>query len=257
MKVKYGEAVANGLKYGIMPDRVAVYFVFMTAYMTMIFYPLYRMFGAIGSGNVGGILNWVGVMLVGLIVGILLLVWIDLALVRGYVTRNKKGSLWKAFGEVKGMYWRMVAVMLVVALISGLLGMIPYIGWIFSFVLGWIFLFVTQFVVIGKKKFGKVFSASWNNFKNNTGDTILTWLVSVLVVIGIMFVFLIPVLIIFLGKFMSFIVEENFEGMMSAMLAEPGVLILTGVIAMVGFAISGVFSIGMITDAYMQLHKKK
>lgn len=257
MKVKYGEAVANGLRYGIMPDRIAAYFVFMSVYLTMIFYPLYRMFGAISSGNVGGIMSWVGVMIVDLIVGILLLVWLDLALVRGYVTRNKKGSLWKAFGEVKGVYWRMVAVMLVVALISGVLGMIPYVGWIFSFVLGWIFLFITQFVVIGKKKFGKVFSASWDNFKNNTGDTILTWLVSSLVMIAILFVFLIPALIVFLGKFINFIIEENFEGMMSAMGAEPWTLIVTGIIAMIGFAVGGVFSIGMITDAYMQLYKKK
>lgn len=257
MKIDLGKAVNNAFGYAFMKDRFAFYFVYMLVYMSALGYPMYNMFKAIRVEDTGMIVSSALIFVAILIVFLFITAWVNLAYVHGYQTRKKKGSLKKAFIEVKKYYWRMLAVLLVVGVISGILSSVPYVGWIISIIIGWIFLFVTQFVVIGGKKFEQVFSSSWKNFRKYTWETILAWVVDALIVLGILIVCMIPGIVYVFRTAFTYMEASNFSGAYSAITAQPLVLGITMLVALAGFAFASVFSIGMITDVFMQIYKKK
>ena|GEM_PF-3804553 len=257
MKIDFGKAVSNGFGYAFMKDQFLVYFAFMLVAMSTGGYLAYQVIRAFVSENVaigmGYVLALIGFVIVWILVG----VWFSLAYVRSYQTRNKKGSLKKAFYEVKGMFWRMLAVTIVIGIISSLVGSVPYIGWLFSLIVGWVFLFVAQFIVISKKMFGDVFSASWKNFRKYTWETIVVWIVNTLIAMGIVFLFVIPLLAYFFTAGFQYMAADDISGLFHAIMGQPVVLAATLVIGIVGITISGIFSIGMLTDVFMQMYKKK
>ena len=257
MKVKFGEAVHNGFKYATLKDRLAVWFVYTLAYMLALIYPIYWMFSAITTRSVGSIVSavvgFLGVLLVFGLIG----VWITLAYVQDYKSGSKKGGLWKAFTAVKAVYWRMVAVSIIVSIISGVLSSVEYVGWLLSFIISWIFLFIGQFVVIQKKKFGETFTASWKNIRKYPWETILVWLVNMVICMGIVILAMLPFMAALIGLAFPLVEGNIINGLLSVIQANLVVFIVMGLIAVFGFAICSVFSLGMTTDAFLQIYKKK
>jgi hypothetical protein len=257
MKIKFSKAIGNAFSYALMRDHFLVYFAYTLGYLTALSYPMYNLFRAIGADEISMIFSSVLLLFGVIVVFVLVGVWFSLAYVRSYQTRHKKGSLRKAFIEVKGLYWRMLAVTIVVAVFSSIVSSVPKIGWLFSLIVSWIFLFVAQFVVIGKKDFGQVFTASWKNIKKYTWETLLVWIVDMLVVLGVMLLFVIPFLIYFFMTAFPYLEGDQFGAAFSALTANPIAFGGTLLIAIVGMTIASVFSIGMLTDVFMQIYKKK
>ncbi|MFH1425016.1 MAG: hypothetical protein ABIG20_05120 [archaeon] len=264
MKIDFSTAVKNGLKYSILKDRVAIYFALLAVYMIGMVYPMYRLIGAISGLAAGGgpeiFITLIGpllTMIFVIFIFTLISIWVNMAYVQDYATGAKQGGLMKAFSDVKKYYWRMLAVTIVIVIISALLGAIPYIGWIFSFLLSWVFLFATQFVILGNKKFRDVFSTCWETFKQHHWDIVVLWVVGALVGMVIMGIFAIPLIGMSLSIVLPYLMGNNPMGALTAFMDNLALIGIGAFIALIGASISTVFSVGFFTDGYLQIFKKK
>jgi hypothetical protein len=244
IKVKYEDSVKKAFKFALKPKLLALLFSFYLILFIPFIYFLWIFLEY--RDNVGYIISSVVGLLLWVIIYTLILIIVSMILVDNYV---RKKSLKQSFNHVKPMYLRMLGVTLVVVLISSVAGMVPYIGFIFSILVGLIFLFVTQHVVIANKRFGDVFESSWKLLKKETGDVILTWIIALLIQGALIFMFAIPLIIIFIQMFLS----GNF---LTAGLANIVLLVIGGLILLKGMVISALFNIGFLTDVYVQLRKK-
>ena len=161
-----------------------------------------------------------------------------------------------------GRLHKVIAAVLIVAIISSLAGAIPYVGWIFSLVIGWVFFFIFQGIIIDNLGIISTLKNSWGIFRKSPFDVFIAWLLIAVISALILGLFALPLLFMFFGMIFSSIMASGSMGPGVAALLTVylqnnlAMVVAFGLIALVGLELSQVFAIKAQTEFYLQLRKK-
>ncbi|RLI97931.1 MAG: hypothetical protein DRO99_02085 [Candidatus Aenigmatarchaeota archaeon] len=265
--VKYGEIIIRSLKFGVQPKRWLPFFVLDSAFFLLFLAMVFTNLGSIidilmtattsttAAFSLAGyaILTFACVAVWGLIK-----LYIAGAVIHQSVKPREFSKSWSVSKE---RYLSLVAVSVVVGVLSGAAGMIPWIGFILSIIVSLAFFFVIPAVVVKKLNFDDSLRESYNIFTKKPLQVLAVWVLISLVTLIIMLVFLLP------GILFSWSVVAPLIGQMSTttaislimvtMLTNAWVLALCGIVFIIGMAITNAFALSAQANFYKELRKGK
>jgi hypothetical protein len=152
-------------------------------------------------------------------------------------------------------YPSLLAAFAVTSIVSFLLSLVPYLGIIFSLIIAMAFLLVFQFVVVGGQGFYNAIGGSVRAFRERTFTVIVAFLLNTVLAMAIVGIFAIPTIAIYL--YYSLDVGAEMAATYMIYLMDRSVLAVVGSILMVGFSISKVFGLKLLTETYLKMTKKR
>jgi hypothetical protein len=166
------------------------------------------------------------------------------------------------FGANK--YLSILLATIIVAVISTIVGIVPYVGWIFSIIAALVFFFFMQGIVVDNLGFATTLESSWKIFKKKPLQVFISWLLITIVTLVIYFIFSIPAGIILLWIVMPIIPfggatlpqNEFFSLLMQALQTNPVGVIIGFAILLIGFAVATTFALKAQTELYQEFKKK-
>ncbi len=272
--VKYGDALNRGLRFGVRPRRWLQFFIldmiFISAGLAIIIPNLSNMLPMLlGYSGAAGSLYYAAGAGIGLIavfvVWVLARFWFMGSMVHQSV--KEKGKISDSFRVAGRKYPTILISFIVVAVVSFIVGMVPYIGWILVLIVSWAFFFVLQAVVVSNLGIEKALSGSWKIFRKLPLQVFLSWLMIAIVTLVIYFIFSIPMIALFssvsgplftmyMGAPDIYTSGEILSSLTQIIQANMAAFVAIGVIMAIGLAIATTFSIRAQTDFYQQLKKK-
>ncbi|UCD07031.1 MAG: hypothetical protein JSW41_04320 [Candidatus Aenigmatarchaeota archaeon] len=269
--VDYGKALSKGLSFGIKPKRWMQFFILDLVFLSIglaIALPnlsdiLPVMIG--GSQDLTAALQIAGfavsIMIV-FVVWMLVRLWFMGAIV--HQSYKEKDKISESFSIAGRKYLHILVTIIIVTVIAGAVSMIPYVGWVISFVVSWIFFFVLQGIVVSNMGFVGTLQNSYKIFRNKPLQVFLAWLLIAIVTIVIYFVFSIPVMILMFWAMIPIIPSltgaqtspEVISTLSQMLYTNLPTVIVVGIIALIGFAISQVFALKAQTEFYLQFKKR-
>lgn len=261
----YGKTLMNALRFSADPKRWVPLFALDTVFLSMAF--VYLMSNIIFLSKIGtmageasfvvSLLGILAVLVIMFIVWFLLGIYVNGALIYQSFRPKEYRKSWKISCE---RYFSLLGVSFIVGVISGLVGMVPYVGWIFSIIAGLIFFFSMPAVIVGKRSFDRALSDSYNIFRKKTVEVFITWLLIGLVSLLIVAVFAMPLVIAFISMVLPSLIglTESLTPaqVMSILASKFYVIVPTFLVLVVGMAISKAFSVNATTSFYQQLKVK-
>ncbi len=263
--VEHSKVVKEGFKFSLDPKRWLPFFVTDSLFfMIVIGYVLINLFKMkfIFSKGINEFLMFSSVL--GMMT-VLFFVLILYALVRIYIQGAlihqsiKPKEFDKSWTISKKRYLSLLATVFMIALISSLVGMVPYIGWIFSIIVSLVFFFALPAVILDKIGFSDALSKSYNIFRKKAGDVFVVWLIIATVSMVIFFIFSIPLFSVLFTMFFPFIIgARNSMGpeVISLLVSGVWILVPSFVILFIGNSVSKVFGIYAISNFYQEFKKK-
>ena len=207
--VPLGKIFSKAWTYSLDWKRIAPFFILLVPYLILFaafadsalgFFAQYGMLSATKTLPLNFTFTLASFFLLLIAVSILVF-FVDLY-ARGVIIENsrtfyagKKVSLHRSMAGMKGRFFSLVGAVLVITLIAGGLGSIPFVGWIFGIVLSWVFLVVLQSVVVSKKGVIDSIKDSYGVFMMRKWDVFVFWLLLGLITVVMMVVAVIPLLI--------------------------------------------------------------
>ena len=183
----------------------------------------------------------------------LLNLWINGAIVyQSYKERDKIG---KSFRQSYNRYLSLLGATIIVGIINVFVSIIPYIGFIFSILISLIFFFIYQGVIVKGLGFDETLVHSYKLFRKNWATIVGIYIVLALIVILILGVFSIPLISLLVSLFFS-LKTYSLISIMSLIYSNLIYLVITGIITLIGFAISQVFYLKAQTEFYLRLKRK-
>jgi hypothetical protein len=270
--VDYGKALSKGLSFGINPKRWLQFFILDLVFLSIGLAVALPNLSEIIPVMMGGSQDLAGaVQIAGFAVSIMLvfIVWVLIRLwfMGAIVHQSYKGKdkISKSFSVAGRKYLHILVAIIIVTIIAGAVSIIPYVGWIIAIVISWIFFFVLQGIVVSNMGFVGTLQNSYRMFRNRPLQVFLAWLLIAIVTLVIYFVFSIPMLILMFWAIIPIIPSlagaqmppEAISALSQMLYTNLPALIVVGVIALIGFAISQVFTLKAQTEFYQQLKKKR
>lgn len=252
MAVNFEAAVGRAWKFATNIDRLAAQSVMFIVALSLIVLPvisLVRSLTASPMQLIGLAASGLGFVL-GIVIGVLILVFSCLMFTHNYA--NQK-SLSKSADFAKSRYLRFLAAMIIVGLITGVVSSAPILGIIFAIIAAIVFFFIHQAIAVSDKHLSDAFSLSYGLAKKNVPTIIITFIISAVIALVVIAIFAIPFLLVFLGTMLSMTKTQFFSAIMSNL----PLFLITGIIIVIGVAFATLLTIGIKTDVYMQIRKKK
>jgi len=237
MAIDIGKVIGTSFRYAFSINRILPYFVinlFILAGIVILFTSAVGMVQTMQMGNQG--LVYIGRFLSAFILFVISIVIISLAklLVDASIADNsrkfwagKDRFLSSSYPLAKKKYLSTLGAVIITGIITFLLSLIPFVGWLVSMIVGIMLLFVIQAVVIGNKNATVALSESYGVFRKNTINTIIFWILAFFIVIGFLIMALIPVGIAALPVIMQ-LVGTNGDMMSAIPLIQQN---MTGIVA--------------------------
>jgi membrane-anchored glycerophosphoryl diester phosphodiesterase (GDPDase) len=184
--------------------------------------------------------------------------WITGALIHQSYKEKEFNKSWRVSGS---RYFSLLGVAVVTGLIAIAVGIVPYVGWIFSIIVGLAFFFAMQGVIIKGDGFVKALKESWNIFKRQPFKVFLMWLVISGITLLIVLIFALPAIALLFSIFADIVgggtvTAGTFMSIAFAIENELVILVLAGIIFILGLGIARVFSMKAQTEFYEQIKKK-
>ena len=233
-------------RFGTMLAMLLIAFVIAVA---PIFF-IYKTF-SLGLLNVFTLIQSFALLLVGIIIGVLILLYATLLFTHNYA--NKK-SLGASARFALSNYPKFLAVVIVSGLVSWIVGFVPFIGIILSIAAGLIFFFVQQEVGARKSSFSDSLTNSYRLFMNNKLDTIIAMIITAVLSLIIIIIFAIPILAVLFGALGAALTGGSFTAVLAANI---GALVVSAVMLVIGLAFATLFSNSIKTDIFMQMIKNR
>lgn len=179
-------------------------------------------------------------------------IWINGAIVHQSYREGDKVK--ESFRVSYNKYLSLFAAAIIVGILSGVVSIVPYIGFIFSIIVSLIFFFIYQGIIVKGLKFDETLEHSYNIFRKNWSSVVGIFIVLMIIAGLIMLVFSIPLISIFLYHIGGI---NTFEGFIQIIISNLALIILTSIIGLIGFSIAHVFNTKAQTEFYLQLTKTK
>jgi hypothetical protein len=263
----YGEILGNALKFSVHPKRWLPFFVldsiFFIAAVALVMSNFSNIMSLImtatsNPATVLSLINFGLILVAGFIVWGLLKIYITAAVVHQSVKPKEFGKSWSV---AKSRFLTLLIVVVIVGIISGIVGLVPYIGWILSIIVGLMFFFIKPAVVAKGLGFDNSLRDSYHIFMKHKWTVFLIWVAVAIISIIITFIFFIPLLAIIWGTIAPIVMQVSTATTASLLLVSLmenlPLLIATGEILLIGMAIAEVFKTKAETDFYLLFKKKK
>ena len=269
--VDYAKALRKGLKFGIEPKRWLQFFivdiVFILIALGIGFTTIPQLLALMQSTPQSidaamSMASLAGYFVALFVVWILIRLWLAGSMIRQSFKESEMISKSLKFGANK--YLSILLATIIVAVISIIVGIVPYVGWIFSIIIALVFFFFMQGIVVDKMGFATTLESSWKIFKKKPLQVFISWLLITIVTLAIYFIFSIPAGIILLWIVMPIIPfgganlpqNEFFNLLMQALQTNPAGVIIGFAILLIGFAVATTFALKAQTEFYQEFKKK-
>jgi hypothetical protein len=197
--------------------------------------------------------------ILGLFIGWLLVsIWIGGAVIHQSYKEKEFGKSWTVSRK---KYLSLLGVSFVTAIIAFIVAAIPVVGWVISIFVGLVFFFGLQSVIVKGNGFVKALEDSWHIFKHQPFKVFLMWILIAVLSLIILGIFSLPLLALIFRMIIDISVggQVTAATLMSLMYTienQLPLLVISGIIFVLGMAISRVFSLKAQTEFYLQLKKK-
>lgn len=256
--VKYWETFVNALKFGFNPKRWLPLFILDAVLLSIVALFLVYGFGiflsVLTSTGSAPILTSLITLTVPLIVIVtidtLLKIWIDGAIIH---QANKEKEFEKSWNIALNRYPRLFLVVFVIVILSLLVSMVPFVGFIFIIIISLILFFPLQAVMVDDKKTMDSLKKSWKIFKKKPLSVFIIWLIIAIIGSGVITtVFMLP-LLNFLFAQIGAQTTGNFVELMLVLVNNIQEAFIYAVVFLVGVSIARAFQLKAQTDFYKQL----
>jgi hypothetical protein len=176
---------------------------------------------------------------------------------------HKEKEFKKGWTVSRQRYLPLIGVSIVTAVIGGIAGMIPFVGWVISIIVGLIFFFALQGVMIKEEGVMKSLEDSWHIFKHQPFKVFLIWLLIAALSFMLIIAFALPILALTISVFLSIagtggtIAPADLINVVNMIQTQFPLFAAAGIIAILGFAIVRAMSIKAQTEFYLQFRKAK
>ncbi len=268
MEIDYAEPLKKAFRFCMEPKRWLPFFIvdlaFLSVAITLILAnSLFFLYLIAGIQDIS-LLEGAGVFFLELIAlfiaWVLVSIWISGALIhQGY----KEKEFGKSWTVSRKKYLSLLGVTAVTALIAFIGGIVPYVGWVISIFVGLAFFFGMQSVIVKGNGFMKALKDSWKVFRHQPFKVFLMWLLIAALALLIIVVFAIPILALLFNIVKDFtasggnITTDTIMNLVFTIENQLPLLVVSGIIFVLGMAISRAFSIKAQTEFYLQLKKAK
>lgn len=269
--VGYAKALRKGLNFGIEPKRwlqfLIVDIVFMLIAIGIGFTTIPQLLALMQSTpqsieSAMTLASLAGYFVVLFVVWILIRLWLAGSMIRQSVKEKETISKSLKFGANK--YLSILLATIIVAVISIIVSVVPYVGWIFSIIVALVFFFFMQGIVVDNLGFATTLESSWKVFKKKPLQVFISWLLITIVTLAIYFIFSIPAGIILLwivmpitpGMGATLPQNELFRLLMQTLQTNAVGVIIVIVILLIGFAVATTFALKAQTEFYQEFKKK-
>ncbi|MBN2101298.1 MAG: hypothetical protein JW716_00310 [Candidatus Aenigmarchaeota archaeon] len=263
--VEYGKILGDALRFGVEPRRWLPVLVLDAVAFLLAF--SYLMSNALAiqqlvQGNINALLmassvaGMVGMISLVFIIWSLLRLYIVGALIHQSVKPKEYDKSWKVSKE---RYGSILGVGIVVGVISGIVSMVPYVGWVFSIIVSLMFFFAMQIAIAKKSKFDEALRESYGIFRKETVNVFIAWILTSILGGVIIMVFMIPMMAtiwsIMLPAMMTMQANSNGIEVLSMLIMNGWTVVPAAIVYLVGLAYVTVFSANAQTNFYLKMKK--
>ncbi|MFH1445307.1 MAG: hypothetical protein ABIF08_02385 [Nanoarchaeota archaeon] len=266
MKTDHGKLLKDSLKFAVKPERWLPFFITdFLACTVALFYILFNapaivslMNSTNGMAVLGGLVQSGLVLFTVFIVWILIRLWLQTSVVhQSYKEKQYNQSFKIGYKKLPSV----LAAVIIIGFIGTLVSVIPFFGVILAILVGIMFFFAMQAIVVGNYGFYDAMMKSYKIFRKKPFEVIVAWFIISLVSFFITTAFAIPISTLFINVLISMVSQSG--SMVSGALlssyvvnlvqAYLPVVIITGIVALIGFAIANVFSLKAQTEYYLKM----
>jgi hypothetical protein len=272
--VDYGGAIKKGFKFGFTPKRWLPFFVldiiFISSLLAITLSSLEVIFSSIINAGADplailSLLGYGAAVIAGFVIWGLIRIWVQGAVIhQSYKEKEFDKSWGVAYKKYLSILAAIIIIGIIASIVSTVVGLIPYIGWalsiIASIVISLAFFFVLQEVIVNNKGFYQSIKNSYYTFKRKPFEVFIAWLLIAILTIIIVGIFSIPAVALLFSVFLGSLITgavPSIETVIPLLQTYLLPLIITGVIFVIGLAISQTFALKAQTELYLQLRKKK
>ena len=276
LKIRLKSALKNAFSFSFDARRISVMFsvivitgfaivfslIYFASYLPTDVMPFSKL--AVTVPNYAGNLIIMSILLAAIVsLSALLSILIKGAFIHNYTIRDsKEGTIKKSIDALTGRVAPIINLTLLIILASIVFDSIPVFGGLISIFFSLAVFFAYQELIIAKKGAIDSIKSSYSMFKENWKDVIVSIFAVIVSAFLITAIFLIPFIVALFSTIAQVpaesLVDPNFVPELSAALSRNVLsLIILGAIAVIGLAISNLFSNGFTTDVYLQLKGKK
>jgi hypothetical protein len=266
--VNYGMVLEKAIKFSIQPKRWLPIFildvVFLLIALGSAFVNISSM-ARIMAGNGGSmsmppsIVSTIAVLAVMFAVWMLIRLFISGSII--HQASKPRDRIGNSCTVARQRFLSLLAVAIIIGVISGIVGVIPYIGWIVSIIISLMFFFSMPIVIVGKKSFDMALKESYNIFRKKPFEVFLAWLLITIISMVILFVFAIPMIAAAWSAFVPMITGMSsgtgVSGTLSTLMANGWMLLPAGLVLLIGIAFITVFGLTAQTYFYGELKKRR
>ncbi len=268
MKVDYADALSKGIAFCIHPTRwvpfflldMAAFSLLLTVFMPNMAYFLYSM----SAVEYNPLLLAPAVTAFFQIV-IIFAAWVLANLwIQGAVIHQsyKEKEFSKSWGISLRRYPSILVATAITAITGFIVALVPYAGWIFSLIVSLAFFFILQSVIVKGSGFVRALEDSLELFRGNPFKVFLAWLTIAIIAGLIMVAFSIPMLALVFRTTMEttagaevttatlFAILDSFQTNLTQ-------FFISGIVLLVGFALSRTFAMKAQTEFYIQMKKAR
>ncbi len=254
--VDWTKTIKGAAKFCVQPRRFLPFFIIDVLVITAAF----LLFGnvAVAYGGLAvdtlppEVASVIGVIATIFIAWVLASIWIMGAVIHQSSKPNELDRSWMVSMR---RYPNLLAAVIVIFIVKFLLALVPQIGLLLSCVASMAFLFASQFVVVGGMGFHKALSNSVKALRYKFQAVFLSWLIGGLLTILILVLFSLPLL----STVFYFVANYGYEDAVLYMMVslDWNVIYFETGILLLGYSVARIFLLHFLTDAYLQLNKKR
>lgn len=259
MKVEWKKAIRASWAFALKPKKFLIYFAFSIVSLAVLSVPALLWTNQLTSLTkitqspglpLTSMIAFLAAVIIIILVGLLL----SSVFIHNYSTWKRKDSLSESLKFIEKRYASIVGVFVILFAITWLLSLptllvqsyADIISSIISLAIYLLFFFVYQEVVLDKRNAVDSLKSSLALTKKLWKEVLITFLLSIVLSIGIIALFGIPLI--------ATVLLAGLTPITIGQLIIP--LIISGIILILGTAVSKLFGIAIITDVYMQLKRR-
>ena len=264
----YGDLLSKSFRFSLHPKMWLQFFIVNMIFGSIIVYSFITNIGIILSGiseaaSVAAVSSaaWFLIVFISsFIVYSFVMLWLQGSMIRQ--SANGKEKISSAFMFPPVRYISLLVAMLIAGFVSGIVVVVPYVGWILSIIVGLVFFFTAQGVMISKLGFAEALKNSYEMFRSRKFDVFVAWLAISIITTLVVILFALPA-IVMIG---SALVQSIFSGqadlsgmqfLVSLMNENMWMLFAAGTVFCIGMSIAETFTQKAITEFYMSWKNAK
>lgn len=264
----YGDILLKSLKFSINPKRWLPFFIVDVAFMGLMLQFVLSDVNLFIAGMasvetnpalIGQFIGFLAVLFACIAIWSLVRLWVQGAVIQQSFKEKEKVS--DTFRYSLKRYPSLLVALIIVSVIGGIAGMVPYIGWVLSIIAALVLLFTFQSVIVSKLGFAKALGSSYHIFRKRPGSVFLAWLAMAIISLVITGIFLLPALALFGTSILPAIIgagsDATFFTLLSLLMQNIYSLVAAGIVFLLGSSVAMAFSNKATTEFYLAWGKKK